>query len=266
MRACSASSSSLAGRSVRWMVKLQPSRSVSARISARWRSSRVCVIVAPGFRAAGGDAARVLPARRIRRGRNRGRFPRPDRRSAPHGPARRSPDSCAIVLLHVGDRAPEIRQHHDFGQRRGREGRRQARARSSASWMIACAILSMTLRLAVGRIRPGMPTRSPPSTSISASAKAIDQRAFELGLPDQRRGEHHRGRAVGPDPHRVRGLPFLLAHIKMIVARRAAPVDARGRLAGDEAADTARNSRPSRRGGVRASRGSRSRRCGAPRG
>ncbi len=40
MRACSASSSSLAGRSVRWMVKLQDSRSVSARISARWRRTR----------------------------------------------------------------------------------------------------------------------------------------------------------------------------------------------------------------------------------
>ena len=34
-RACSASSSSVAGRSVRWMVKLQPSLSVSALISAR---------------------------------------------------------------------------------------------------------------------------------------------------------------------------------------------------------------------------------------
>ena len=30
----------------------------------------------------------------------------------------------------------------------------------------------MTLRLAVGRIRPGTPTRSPPCTRISASAKA----------------------------------------------------------------------------------------------
>ena len=30
----------------------------------------------------------------------------------------------------------------------------------------------MTLRLAVGAIRPGMPTRSPPATSSSASAKA----------------------------------------------------------------------------------------------
>ena len=40
MRVCSASRSSLAGRSVRWMMKLQPSRSVSARISARWRSTR----------------------------------------------------------------------------------------------------------------------------------------------------------------------------------------------------------------------------------
>ena len=36
MRACSASSSSVAGRSVRWMAKLQPSLSVSALIAARW--------------------------------------------------------------------------------------------------------------------------------------------------------------------------------------------------------------------------------------
>ena len=34
------------------------------------------------------------------------------------------------------------------------------------------AIFSMMLRLALGRIRPGMPTRSPPSTSTSASANA----------------------------------------------------------------------------------------------
>jgi len=32
------------------------------------------------------------------------------------------------------------------------------------------------------------------------------------------------------------GLPFLFAYIEMIVARRTAPIDARGRLAGDEAA------------------------------
>jgi hypothetical protein len=32
--------------------------------------------------------------------------------------------------------------------------------------------LSITLRLAVGAIRPGTPTRSPPDTSSSASAKA----------------------------------------------------------------------------------------------
>jgi hypothetical protein len=40
MRACCARRSSLAGRSVRWIVKLQASRSVSLRISARWRRTR----------------------------------------------------------------------------------------------------------------------------------------------------------------------------------------------------------------------------------
>src|SRR5262249_19556397 len=36
--------------------------------------------------------------------------------------------------------------------------------------------------------------------------------------------------------HRMRGLPFLLAHVEMVVTRRAPPVDAGGRLAGDETA------------------------------
>src|SRR5713226_2756089 len=41
------------------------------------------------------------------------------------------------------------------------------------SCTIACAILSITLRSAVGRISPGMPIRSPPSTSRWPSAKPI---------------------------------------------------------------------------------------------
>ena len=49
--------------------------------------------------------------------------------------------------------------------------------------------------------------------------------------------ERHRGRAVGPEPDRVRGLPFLLAHVEMVVAGGAAPVDAARRLARDEAAE-----------------------------
>ncbi len=48
------------------------------------------------------------------------------------------------------------------------DGGKLSRAASSCS--IACAILSITLRLAVGFIRPGMPTRSPPATRSSASA------------------------------------------------------------------------------------------------
>ena len=43
--------------------------------------------------------------------------------------------------------------------------------RAASSCTIACAILSMTLRLELGVISPGMPTRSPPATSSSASAK-----------------------------------------------------------------------------------------------
>src|SRR4029077_2779460 len=41
---------------------------------------------------------------------------------------------------------------------------------------------------------------------------------------------------VGPQPDGVRSLPFLLADIEMVVARRAAPVDILRRLTRDEAA------------------------------
>ena len=62
-----------AGRSVRWMAKLQPSRSVSARISARWRAMRASIVGAPGLGAAGGDRAAAfrldeLDAARIGKG------------------------------------------------------------------------------------------------------------------------------------------------------------------------------------------------------
>ena len=40
----------------------------------------------------------------------------------------------------------------------------------SAACTMTSAIRSMTARLAVGRIRPGMPTRSPPRTSSSPNA------------------------------------------------------------------------------------------------
>src|SRR5439155_19214485 len=49
-----------------------------------------------------------------------------------------------------------------------------------------------------------------------------------------RRCECHRGRAVGPDPHRMRGLPFQLTHVEMLVASGAAPIDAARRLTGEE--------------------------------
>src|SRR5512146_3395624 len=50
------------------------------------------------------------------------------------------------------------------------------------------------------------------------------------------RVEVHRWRTVGPEPDGVRGLPFALAHIEMVVARRAPPIDGMRRLAVEEAA------------------------------
>src|SRR5215831_1605288 len=53
-------------------------------------------------------------------------------------------------------------------------------ARSSRSTRIACAIRSIMLRLPVGRINPGIPTRSPPSTRTSESASAITSVRYNL--------------------------------------------------------------------------------------
>ena len=104
-------------------------------------------------------------------------------------------------------------------------------SRSPASRASACAILSITFRLAVGGITPGTPTRSPPCTSTSASASVTTSARSSLDLLRKLRSKRHRRRTVGPDPNRVRGFPFLLAHIEVLVARRAAPIDARGRFA-----------------------------------
>ena len=62
------------------------------------------------------------------------------------------------------------------------------------------------------------------------------QCTLQLGVAGERGIERHRRRAVGPQPDRMGGLPFLLAHIEMVVAGGAAPVDAAGRFAGGEPA------------------------------
>src|SRR2546430_2104808 len=55
--------------------------------------------------------------------------------------------------------------------------------------------------------------------------KGHDQGAFELAVAGLFRCKSHRRRTVRPQPNGVRGLPFLLADIEMIVTRRAPPVD-----------------------------------------
>ena len=109
MRACSASSSSVAGRSVRWMAKLQPSLSVSARISARWRATRALVVGLPGLGAAGRDRAAAfrldeLDAAGIREG-LLGRI------DDLHDVAvRAGRGELRERLAHLRDRAPEVRR------------------------------------------------------------------------------------------------------------------------------------------------------------
>ena len=92
------------------------------------------------------------------------------------------------------------------------------------------------LRLPVGRSEAGNPDALAAFDQNLGERQRDDQCAVKLGVADQRGGEMHRRRAIGPDPHRMCGLPFLFTHIEMIVTRRTTPIDARSGLAGNEAA------------------------------
>src|ERR1700736_1851115 len=86
--------------------------------------------------------------------------------SVPCAPDADNPASMVLISL-IGDQKSDnttISASAD-GTKDG------GKLRRGASWCsIACDILSITLRLAVGLIRPGTPTRSPPATKSSASA------------------------------------------------------------------------------------------------
>ena len=218
------------------MVKLQPSLSVAARISARWRCEPRLVVGAPVLGAAGGDLAAAFGLDEL------------DAAGIGEGFLGRIDDLDQMALRAGGGK---LGRWSRGSPRSGSTGRRSARSRRAAparspaagsaarcgSCMIASAMRSITARLPVGRIRPGTPTRSPASTSTSASANATTSVRSSLLSRASARGECHRRRTVRPDPDGVRGLPFLLAHVEIVVARRAAPVDAARLLAGDVAAE-----------------------------
>ncbi len=106
--------------------------------------------------------------------------------------------------------------------------------RSRSSVAIASAKRSTTPGVANGRVRPRSPARSPPRTQRSAKASA-NRAARSIFVTGARvRTELHRGRTVEPDPDCMRRLPFALAHESALFTRRAAPVDSRRRLAGQE--------------------------------
>ena len=233
-RACSASSSSVAGRSVRWMVKLQPSRSVSARISARCRATRVSyspfqASARPAVMRAGAFRLDELDAAGIGKG-LLGRID--DLHDMAVGAGRRE---LRERLAHLRHRAPEIRHHHDLGERRGRKGRRQARP-------LGHVVHDRVRHLVEHVAAAGRPHQARHADALAGLHQHLgeregdDQAAIELGFLRQLRREHHRRRAIGPQPHRMRGLPLPLAHVEMFVAGGAAPVDPARGLARQEAA------------------------------
>ena len=86
-------------------------------------------------------------------------------------------------------------------------------------------------REASGWVRPDMADPLAAAHQDVGQREAQHQRALDLGRLGERRGIAHGGGAVDPEPDGVGRLPFALAHIMAVVARRAAPVDAVGGLA-----------------------------------
>jgi hypothetical protein len=83
-----------------------------------------------------------------------------------------------------------------------------------------------------GGARPASPTRSPPAQQKNRQRHGQQPRPVGLGGPALRTGKGHRLRRIDPERHRLRRLPFPLAHEMQIRPGRAAPVDHPRRIAG----------------------------------
>src|SRR5215813_2481299 len=136
------------------------------------------VFALPGLGAAGGDGARALGLDELdATGIGKGFFRRiDDLHGVAVGAGCRELSEGGAHLRHRLQKSDTttISASAEGANSGGRLGR------SATSCTIAFAILSSTLRLPVGRISPGMPTRSPAWTRISASAKATTRHRSSL--------------------------------------------------------------------------------------
>ena len=202
-------------------------------------------------------SARRLPCRRTRCGLRRAASPRPGPAPATRWPDTPSAASSRSRSPMAIDGIEEIADQQHAGKAAQPPARRQALAQHRTGprcTAIASASLVVALRLADGRVRPRIATRSPPRTSSSAAASIRTMRALALRHARQVALEIHGRREVGPQPDRVRRLPFALAHVEMIRARRAAPVDETRRIARMILAELPERLARSRRAGARAVR------------
>src|SRR5262249_11427226 len=136
---------------------------------------------------------------------------------------------------HVGNIAPKVREQNHLGERGGRKIRRQART------LIAIHHDGLGDPLddiaAAGRAHQAWNSDALAAFNQDLSKSKRDhERPIQFAVARERRGKIHRRRTIGPDPDRMRRFPFLLAHIKMVVARRPPPIDSRGGLTGNKAA------------------------------
>ncbi len=192
------------------------------------------VVAPPAFGVADGDRARALGLEELHAaGIGKGFLRRiDDLHHMAAGAVRRQIRDRAHDLC---GRAPQIAQNADLVARTRDEERRQALRRAGR--------MNDRLRHALDHGAVGGRPHHPGDADAFAAAheqfaerESEHERAVALRFPHQGRSEFHRRRKVGPDPDRMRRLPFALAHIEMVVARRAPPVDAARGLARHEAA------------------------------
>ena len=135
------------------------------------------------------------------------------------------------VLARLRDRIEEIAEQKRAGEARqmrlGRLGRGERRLVLMREDRLGDVRGGLAAR---GRVRePEEGDALGPAHEQLCRRQHEHQRALALGRGGEVAAEIHGGGQVRPQPNRVRRLPFALAHVKMVRARRAPPVDlARG--------------------------------------
>ncbi len=224
---------SLAGRSVRWIVRVQPRAAHHLLDFGPVPEDALAVGRAPG---AGIADAQLQPDLEVVQNRlaleREGLLHGIDdhHEMTPRATAGNAGDHGGNLV----DRREEVADQHDLVEGRDRGAGRQVVLERPTVRDEGLGDLLRDLPRSPGRHQAEEPDPLAPLHEGVREGEAEHQGALDLGRLGEVGHEAHRGGPVHPEPDRVRGLPFALAHVEPVVARRAAPIDPLRRLARHE--------------------------------